>query len=113
MKHASLLLLLLLVFRVCVIPLGFVSQLKQSTVSFEQVRIKKRRTSYCEEEAHAPVISTRFYAAGIVVQQSFPFSPKKTVTAIARSIGDPALKFQLFTPEIHNCLYLLNRVLRI
>ena len=114
MKHLPLFLLLLLAFRICIVPAGYVryaSELKQHGVAFEQIRVKNRRSSYLEEGDH--ISENHPTAAAIAVSfRRFLFTAKKRV--VRHFIAAlPSFNYHLLFPATPRCRYLLNRAFRI
>ncbi|WP_133055395.1 hypothetical protein [Niastella koreensis] len=116
MKHLSFFLILLMAFRVCVVPVGFAryaNELKHSKVTFEQIRVKNRRSSYLEEGDHFSQTLTSASAICVSLKR-FLFTAKKKVTPAFSLISALfSFKYHSTLPATPRYLYLLNRAFRI
>src|SRR5581483_2449057 len=116
MKHRSLFLLLILVFRVCVVLIGFAryaAALQHVNVNYEQIRIKKRRSSFLEEGAHTFEAVSWASSVYVNVKQLFPFVGAVATIVTSSFTALSSLKYHFTTPVIRCYLYLFNRALRI
>jgi hypothetical protein len=115
MKYRSLFLILLLIFRVFVLPINFlrhIGEIKNVNQTFEQIRLKKRRSSYQEniEQTYEAVTATSTVSA--IVRRIFPFRFKKVVLP-SLNVFIPFYTDRLSTSALSCCRYLRNRTLRI
>jgi len=113
MHHRVLLLLFLIFSRVFVAPVWFsihASKLRSSADTFEQVRLKKRRSSFLEEEQISNFFWITEAEQGNISEQRFFF---KTNIVQSFSRLSSFLKFPVFNHSLTYLIFLRNRVLRI
>lgn len=115
MKYRSLFLILLLIFRVFVLPMNFVryiGEIKNVHEAFEQIRLKKRRSSYQENTGQTYEAVTVTSTVATIARRIFPFGFKK-IALPSLNIFIPFYTDRLSVATISCCRYLRNRALRI
>lgn len=115
MKSRSIFLILLLIFRVFVLPVSFlrhIGEIKNVNETFEQIRLKKRRSSYHENSGQTYEAVSVTSTVTAIARRIFPFRFKK-LTLPSLSIFIPFYTSRLNASAIDCCRYLRNRTLRI
>lgn len=113
MKKGSFFLLVLLVLRICLVPIGFAyfaNELKNP--GYEQVNAKKGHFPSQEQRAYIAGALNWSPVACIFVQRLFPLTSKKSIaTSLFAAIA--SLKYHMYTPVIAGSIYVSNMTLRI
>ena len=115
MKYRSIFLILLLVFRVFVLPMNFlrhIGEIKNVNETFEQIRLKKRRSSYQENAGQTYEAVAVTSTVATIARRIFPFRFKKVILPPLSSFI-PFYTDRLSGATISCCRYLRNRALRI
>ncbi|MBN9379569.1 MAG: hypothetical protein J0H74_02310 [Chitinophagaceae bacterium] len=105
---------LLIVFRVFLVPAWFawhIGEVKDASETFEHIRLKKRRSSYLEENISSIGIHLSRTAIATRVQRLLPFCPE--ITDAPGVCPDENSSSYFFSRHRVLPLYLRNRVLRI
>jgi hypothetical protein len=119
MKHRPLLLILLLVFRVFVVPVGYAlhsDEIANVSDAFEHFRLKKRRSSYLDDAGHTCEISVFTLIISCAASRKKKAAVRHNDDILTALTQWSAPILALFFPTrfiATGPLYLRNRVLRI